>query len=665
MVCLQLIKRTMDVLDVYAWVRIHRGDLADCFVDNAYRSKYYWLLKLRCGGDSRFLKIEPGVRIHISSTEPDTKTIDNYTRFLRAHVRDTRINRVDMPWWERIVVLNTGRRGREYVHYVELVPRGLWVITSPDGKILYASKFEEFKDRVIKPGVQYKPPPQKGLNPLDKTALIESIEKGRDLVRGIVYEWGLPGYIAEELLHRAGLYGLKNAKPSDVGVVDLDKLVSEYIGLLREVEAGYGYLVLGEGAPELFTPYKPILFTEVFTREIRAFRVFDEAIEAFYAGLEAFIEAEERRKVLEEEVNAWRRRVEEQERVIREYEVELEGVNRVLEAIYGNYHLLSRIIDCVLEVRRSKGWDYLGECGVSGYDKGKGVVFIDVAGERLAFNVREPLDKQVIELERVKGEISRKIERAKKIMEELAVKVASAEKEAKKMVYAKPAPRYWYEKYRWSITRNGFLVVAGRDASQNEVLVKKYLGGEDIFLHADIHGAPATILFRHGREPSLVDIEDAAYIAASYSRAWKAGFSYIDVFWVKGFQVSKSPPSGEYLARGAFMIYGERSYVKTRLVLGIGLRLFCDTIYGDYVKVFAGSPEVVKSTSLSYVILTPGDSNAGELSSTVRRILVEKAMEKTGVEYSVTSEQVLELMPGDSRIIEYGVGSGGIECTGI
>jgi len=254
---------------------------------------------------------------------------------------------------------------------------------------------------------------------------------------------------------------------------------------------------------------------------------------------------------------------------------------------------------------------------------------------------------------------------AKKIMEELAVKMASAEKEAKRMVFAKPAPRYWYEKYRWSMTRNGFLVVAGRDASQNEVLVKKYLGREDIFLHADIHGAPATILFKQGREPSVVDIEDAAYIAASYSKAWKAGFSYIDVFWVKGFQVSKSPPTGEYLARGAFMIYGERSYVKTRLILGIGLRLFCDTIYGDYVKVFAGSPEVVKSTSLSYVILTPGDSNPGELSSTVRRILVEKAMEKTGVEYSVSSEQVLELMPGDSRIIEYGIGSGGIECAGI
>jgi len=104
MVCLQLIKRTMDILDVYAWVRIHRVDLANCFVDNAYRSKYYWLLKLRCGGDSRFLKIEPGVRIHLSSTEPDTKTIDNYTRFLRAHVRDTRINKVDMPWWERRVL---------------------------------------------------------------------------------------------------------------------------------------------------------------------------------------------------------------------------------------------------------------------------------------------------------------------------------------------------------------------------------------------------------------------------------------------------------------------------------------------------------------------------------------------------------------------------------
>jgi len=52
----------------------------------------------------------------------------------------------------------------------------------------------------------------------------------------------------------------------------------------------------------------------------------------------------------------------------------------------------------------------------------------------------------------------------------------------------------WYEKYRWSISRNGYLIIAGKDASQNESIVKKYLRDKDIFLHADIAGAPATII---------------------------------------------------------------------------------------------------------------------------------------------------------------------------
>ncbi len=34
-------------------------------------------------------------------------------------------------------------------------------------------------------------------------------------------------------------------------------------------------------------------------------------------------------------------------------------------------------------------------------------------------------------------------------------------------------PKKWFEKFRWFVSSDGFLVVAGKDAITNEVLVKK------------------------------------------------------------------------------------------------------------------------------------------------------------------------------------------------
>ena len=43
--------------------------------------------------------------------------------------------------------------------------------------------------------------------------------------------------------------------------------------------------------------------------------------------------------------------------------------------------------------------------------------------------------------------------------------------------------RYWFEKFDWFISPEGYLVIAGRNAQQNETLVKRYLRhGIDVFV---------------------------------------------------------------------------------------------------------------------------------------------------------------------------------------
>jgi hypothetical protein len=53
---------------------------------------------------------------------------------------------------------------------------------------------------------------------------------------------------------------------------------------------------------------------------------------------------------------------------------------------------------------------------------------------------------------------------------------------------------FWFEKFCWFVTSDNLLVVSGRDAQQNELLVKRYLRKDDLYVHADLHGAATTIV---------------------------------------------------------------------------------------------------------------------------------------------------------------------------
>jgi hypothetical protein len=54
--------------------------------------------------------------------------------------------------------------------------------------------------------------------------------------------------------------------------------------------------------------------------------------------------------------------------------------------------------------------------------------------------------------------------------------------------------RLWFEKFYWFVSSSGLLVLGGRDARQNELLVKRYLRRSDLYLHADVHGASSVVI---------------------------------------------------------------------------------------------------------------------------------------------------------------------------
>jgi predicted ribosome quality control (RQC) complex YloA/Tae2 family protein len=142
---------------------------------------------------------------------------------------------------------------------------------------------------------------------------------------------------------------------------------------------------------------------------------------------------------------------------------------------------------------------------------------------------------------------------------------------ASETLQAKKRKPEWYEKFRWFISSEGFLVIGGRDAPTNEIVIKKHTDKGDVVFHTDMAGSPFFVIKSEGRPIGDATMRETADATASYSRAWKTGLATTQVFHVSPEQVSKTAQSGEYVSRGAFMIYGKTNYIENRMRLAIGL----------------------------------------------------------------------------------------------
>jgi predicted ribosome quality control (RQC) complex YloA/Tae2 family protein len=195
----------------------------------------------------------------------------------------------------------------------------------------------------------------------------------------------------------------------------------------------------------------------------------------------------------------------------------------------------------------------------------------------------------------------REIELAK---EKTALENASAAK-------LKERKQEWYEKFRWFTSSEGFLVIGGRDATSNEIVIKKHTEANDMVFHTDMAGSPFFVVKSENRRIGEKTMEEAADATVTFSRAWKLGLQTTSVFYADPEQVSKKTKAGEYMGKGAFMIYGKTNYINNKLNLAIGM-----TRHG---QVMAGPLDAVKAHCEKFVVLEQGDEKSSSIAKYIQR----------------------------------------------
>jgi len=103
-------------------------------------------------------------------------------------------------------------------------------------------------------------------------------------------------------------------------------------------------------------------------------------------------------------------------------------------------------------------------------------------------------------------------------------------------------------------------------------------------------------------------------------------------------QVSKTPESGEYVPKGAFIIRGERHYMESQARLAIG-------VHDD--KIVGGPVSAITRMAQPAVVLEPGKYNQSDVAKMISRELLARAREdeKKGLRTLVTVNQITKFLP--------------------
>lgn len=215
------------------------------------------------------------------------------------------------------------------------------------------------------------------------------------------------------------------------------------------------------------------------------------------------------------------------------------------------------------------------------------------------------------------------IEKFKKKLEKERLKEAKIEKKGKRV---EKKERRWFEKFRWFITSEGILAIGGRDATTNEILIKKHTDPEDRVFHADMAGSPFVVLKCKGKkDPEIAkSIEEAAIFTATNSRAWRLNLSSLEVYHVGPEQVTKQAKAGEFMSKGSFMVYGKRRHIATKLECSVGLVNQKADACGEEPeafegKIMAGPESAVKKMCEKNVKVVQGKGKTSDIAKKINR----------------------------------------------
>jgi predicted ribosome quality control (RQC) complex YloA/Tae2 family protein len=686
----KVLKNELTSFDVAAVLHELNKTILDARINNIYQTDDQTLLmKLRKPDKpASHLVVEAGKRLHLTSYVVDKpKVPPAFCMALRKHLRNGRLTSIKQYEFERIVTFTIEKKAGEMRLVSELFREGNVILVDSENKILQALRYRRMRDRNIIRRETFCHAPSRGRNPL-KISREEMDELRRfgdvEVVRALTRFLSVGGVYAEEILLRAEVD--KKTPCNKLRDCEVNSIFKAIQDIVCRVADGIFEPCVVLDRDGKFIDAVPIRLKRYEGLRHEGYGSFNEALDEFYTraavAKKAVVHVEDEK--LKKEADRLRRMVEGQEEALVEAAKKAERDKRIGDVIYAYMGELQLLADKFLadkESRRDRG-QIVSEVEAEKKTGLKPAVFfvsldrkgmlLSVCVENLSFalDLRKGLFANAAWFYERGKKAKRKLEGVKVALEDSREKLEDVEAkigEAEALKKLKPVGalkalakrkvkrKEWFEKFRWFVSSEGFLVVGGKDAVSNEVLIKKHTEPEDVVFHADVVGAPFVVVKAEREKLSERTLSEAAEFAAVFSRGWREGYGSVDVFYVKPEQLSKGAPSGMFVRRGAFAVRGKRNWLR-----GVPLRIALGVVFENDALSFVGGPvNVVKTETKTYVIIEPGDVSGKELFRRVFGVLAEKMPKELRKKIlKASSEEIRKFIPfSKGRILEHLSGS--------
>lgn len=646
----------MSNVDIYTVSDELNNLLSGARVDKSFQpTNDIVIMRFHVPGTGRVdLVMQCGSRIHTTQYPLENPTTPpSFPMLLRKRIKGAHVESITQHNFDRVIKIRV-KKDKYYTIIVELFDKGNIILLDDENNIIQPLKRKQLSERDISSKREYVFPKERGINPIEvtKEELSELFKNAdSDAVRTLAMN-GLGSLYAEEIIQRANNTveidkNTPTSQLSDEQIAEIHNSMQELFDNLKD--GSIKPQIVKKDSKEDVVPLDLIKYDDF---EKTFYNDFNEACDEFYSKKVNSTIKNVKEAAWNKKVKKFEKRLNLQQETLDNFEKTIKESKHKGEVIYSNYPTIENIINVVNnawsndysfkeigKILKKAKKDGMAEAQIYESIDKMGVLTLNISDTSLNINPKLTIPENAeIYYEKAK-KAKRKtkgaliaIENTKKQLEDIKSKkdiamenVSVPKKRIKKNLK-------WYEKHRWFISSDNTLVVGGRDANSNELIVKKYLDPNDIYLHADIHGASSVSIKLNGEELNENIIKESGEFAASFSSAWSMGFTTQDVYWVHPDQVTKTPESGEFLKKGSFVIRGHRNYIRSaRVRLGIGI------VDYEGKRIMAGPVDALEAHCDNFVVLKPG--------FTKKEAIAKKILHKINEDDLITLDDIIRVLP--------------------
>jgi predicted ribosome quality control (RQC) complex YloA/Tae2 family protein len=577
----------------------------------------------KTGGHKFLVKVDSGIGMYATSyASPNPLTPFGFCLFLRKHLNGSKLVSIIQNNLERIIEIHFDTREGLRILVCELFSKGNFILCDGSYKILNCASVQQWKDRTVKRGEIYKYPPA-GFNLLEinHQTFQEYLNKypQHEIVR-LIATLGFGGTYSEEICLRAKIQ--KNTVAQMLKSTEIESIYTQIAKVLSQFNSSSSAEIIYEDGKTFDATAFPLTFYT--DKEKKQFDSFNQAVDILYTSEVAAKARHASDSKYQQEKQRLNNIYNSQKQSYDEYKQEVSHHQRIADMIYSQYNTIYTIFSKIKSAV-DMGYDWYDVHQVLQREKDSGIyeanlvkeikpetrqIVIDI-GEELYLDLTKSLEENAGAYYDKSKKAKAKLEGAQRTLDDAKLKLEQLEhnRESMRQEVSSKEPKLiehkkqeWFEKFHWFLTSSGLLAIGGRDATSNEILVKKHTEINDVVFHTDIAGSPFFILKDARDKATEQDLKEVAQTTASYSAAWKLGVGATDVYQVKPEQIRKELG----LPKGSFMVHGKRNYFRnTTLEVAIGV--------DKKGRIMAGSLSAIRKHCKPFAVVKQGDLKKSDI----------------------------------------------------